>query len=169
MDHLNEEAVGNHVERFWDIHRYDNRSARGLSLVKTETILAEIGSMADVIIPRASTMVWKRTAARWEKRPCCWDQLPCSCGFPAFSIGMMTELFQIAGMSTPATERLKSFVRKAMSWGPRWCRWSMESPSGPWAVEEPAFLMAAVTPLSSIGITYMESGKPPPLAFWGTE
>ena len=37
-------------------------------------------------------------------------------GFPAFKIGMMTEFFQIAGMSIPATERLKSSVRKARPW-----------------------------------------------------
>ena len=33
----------------------------------------------------------------------------------------MTEFFQIAGMSTSASERLKSSVRKAIPSGP-WCR-----------------------------------------------
>ena len=64
----------------------------------------------------------------------------------------MTEFFQIAGMLIPATERLESSVRKARPCGNRRRRWSMESPSGPWTVEEPAFLMAAATPLSSNGL-----------------
>ena len=53
----------------------------------------------------------------------------------------MTEIFQIAVMSSPATERLKSSVRKAWQCPPRWRRWS--------TVEEPAFLMAAAMLLSS--------------------
>ena len=64
----------------------------------------------------------------------------------------MTEFYQIAGMSTPATERLKSSVRKAWPCSPRWRRWNTVSPSGPWAVEEPAFLMADSTPFSSNGL-----------------
>ena len=36
-------------------------------------------------------------------------------------------VLQIAGMSTPATERLKSSVRKAMPCGPMWCERSTES------------------------------------------
>ena len=34
VDHLNEEAVGNGVERILDVHRYGDCSARGLLLVK---------------------------------------------------------------------------------------------------------------------------------------
>ena len=64
----------------------------------------------------------------------------------------MTEFFQIVGMLIPATERLKSSVRKAKPCGPRWQRWSMVSPSGPWVVEEPAFLMDAAMPLKSNGL-----------------
>ena len=49
-------------------------------------------------------------------------------------IEMMTEFFHIAGMSIPATERLKSSVRTARPCAPRWRRCSTVSPSGPWAV-----------------------------------
>ena len=52
-------------------------------------------------------------------------------------------------MSNLATERLKSSVRKANPCSSRWRRWRTVSPSGPWVVEEPAFLMATATPLSS--------------------
>ena len=55
-------------------------------------------------------------------------------------------------MSIPATERLKSSVRKAKPRAPRWRRWSTVSPSGLCAVEVPAFLMVAATPLSSNGL-----------------
>ena len=49
---------------------------------------------------------------------CFWaKQRPCLRGFHVFKIGMMTEFFQIAGMSTLATERLKSPVRKAILTG----------------------------------------------------
>ena len=94
---------------------------------------------------------------KWLKRagettdPCgtpAISSLPWSRGFPAFKIGIMTEFIQIAVMSTPASERLKSSVRKARLCPPRWRRWSTVSLSGPWAVEEPTFLMAAATPLS---------------------
>ena len=50
------------------------------------------------------------------------------------------------------TERLKSSVRKARPCSPRWRRWRTVSLPGPWAVEEPAFLMADATPLSSNGL-----------------
>ena len=54
-----------------------------------------------------------------------------------------------SGMSTPASKRLKSSVRKAKPYSPRWQRWSTVCPSGLLAVEEPTFLMATPTPLSS--------------------
>ena len=60
-------------------------------------------------------------AVRWSSRSCPGHD---SRGFPAFKgqVGMMTEFFQIARMSIPATEteRLKSSVRKAKSCAPRW-------------------------------------------------
>ena len=74
---------------------------------------------------------------------------PCSRAFLSFNIGIMTEFFQIAGMSPPATKRLKNSFRKDTPWGPRWWRWSTVSPSGPWAVEEPAFLIVAAITLTS--------------------
>ena len=64
----------------------------------------------------------------------------------------MTEFFQIAGMLTPAIERLKSSVRKASPCSPRWWRLSTVVPSGPRTVEEAVFLMAAATPLSTNGL-----------------
>ena len=62
-------------------------------------------------------------------------------GFPAFRIGIMTEFFQIAWVSTLATERLKSSVRKVSPCSRRWRRWRTVSPSGGRAVEEPVFLL----------------------------
>ena len=47
-----------------------------------------------------------------------------------------------------STKRFKSSVSKSRPCSPRWGRWTTVSPSGPWAVEEPAFLMAAATPLT---------------------
>ena len=41
-------------------------------------------------------------------------------------------------------------ARKFMPCSPRWRRWSTVSPSGRWAVEELAFLMAAATPCSHV-------------------
>ena len=110
---------------------------------------------------RASTMDGRRSAkisslpgraGRWAVGVALVTWLLC------LQIRIMTEFFQIAGMSTPATDRLKSSIRKARPCSPRWRRWSMVSPLGPWVVEEPAFLMAAETPLSPNGL-YERSTK----------
>ena len=131
----------------------------GLRWLKPETTLAEMGSRAEAVeclflkpcwkeqVPSASTMAGRMSRSRiftaGQSSEKGWQERPCSRGFPAFSIRIMRELFKIAGMLIPATERLKSSVRKAKPCGARWRRWSLVSPSGPWAEEEPAFLMAA--------------------------
>ena len=63
----------------------------------------------------------------------------------------MTKFFQIAWMSSPATDRLKSSAKKAMPYVPLCRRWSKVSLSCPRSVEEPAFLIAEVTHLSLNG------------------
>ena len=78
-------------------------------------------------------------------------------GFTAFKIRIITEFFQNGVISTPATERLKSSVRKVRPYSPRWRRWSSANPSGHWLVKMPAFLMDAVMPLSSNGLQEVSS------------
>ena len=63
---------------------------------------------------------------------------PWSRGFPAFKIGIRKEFFQIAGMSTPSTERLKSSAWKARR---------PHSDGGGCA-----YLMASATPFSLNGL-----------------
>ena len=57
-----------------------------------------------------------------------WLERPWSLGFPAFRIGIMTEFFQNAGMSTPTTERMKSSVRNAHQDGRGGARWARQAP-----------------------------------------
>ena len=48
-------------------------------------------------------------------------------GLPGFKIGMIVELFQMEGRSIPASERLKSSVRKTRPETPRCFRWATVS------------------------------------------
>ena len=137
VDHLNKEAMTDCVECHRDVYRYSYCSARG-----PETTLAELGSWAESVeclglkpcwegrVPSASAMDRRRAApiSLLPGRAVRWEQ-PWSRGFPAFKIRIMKQFFQIAGISTPATERLKSSVRKTRLCSPRWRRWSTVSPS----------------------------------------
>ena len=115
----------------------------GLRWLKQETSLAEMGSRAEAVeflglkpcwegrveypVPPRRTVYFLPVRAErlgGRRGP------PWSLGFPVFKIGIMTEFFQIAGMSTPATERLKNSIKKVRPCSPRWRRWSMVSPSG---------------------------------------
>ena len=50
MDHLDEEAVRDSVERLRDVHLYGYCSARGLRWLKPETNRAEMGSRVGTMI-----------------------------------------------------------------------------------------------------------------------
>ena len=117
----------------------------GLRWLKPETTLSEMGSRAEAVECLSLKPCWEErvpSASMMDGRVSRSNIFV----FAAFRIGIMMEFFQIVGMLMPATERMKSSVRKAKSCGPRWQRWSTVSPSGPWAVEEPALLTAAATP-----------------------
>ena len=61
---------------------------------------------------------------------------------PGFKTGKTNALFQMAGMSELATDKLKSSVKYRKATGPRCLRWRTDKPSGPMAEEYFARLMA---------------------------
>ena len=130
--------MGDGVECLRDVHPEGYGSARGLALVEARHHPSRDGEQGrGGGMPQFEAVLGGTSAQRLhdgrEDEPlqdlhCRAEQkdravrAPCSRGYPAFRIGIMTELFQIAGMLIPATERLKSSVRKAKPCGPRWLR-----------------------------------------------
>ena len=72
-------------------------------------------------------------------------------GLPGLGMGMMVAHFQIEGRSEWVMERLKRQVRKVTALGPKCFKWSIETPSGPTAVEFFARFIAAIVSSSLKG------------------
>ena len=145
VDLLDEDAVRNGVERLWDVYLYGYGSARWLALVEARDHPSrneEQGRGGGV--PRFEAVQEGEYAQRLrdgrEEEPpqylhCLSEQGDGVVGLrrsesratllsrhPCLQIRIMTEFFQIAGISTQATERLKSSIRKARPCSLRWRR-----------------------------------------------
>ena len=111
VGHLDEEAVGSSVECLEMSTVMAMVLLGGLCWLKPETTLAEMGSRAEAVECLGLKPCWEGRVPSYlhdgqEEEPLQYLHSRAEHrGFPAFKIGIMTEFFQIAGISTPATER----------------------------------------------------------------
>ena len=125
------------IKHLRDVHHYGDCFTRVLTLVETRDLPSRNGEQGQGGgVPRFEAVLgggeypvppqWTGGGAppisslpgrevRWGGR-----SGPGLLAFPAINIGIMMGFFQIAGMSTKGTERLKSSIRKVRPCSPRW-------------------------------------------------